>query len=106
MTSPIIIPNADVAQLIAETAARDARSLTVTMHDDRLDVAHPLTITGARVAVLRAVALLSGLSGEDAVAIRPCTVDDDALLVVDAAQADSYPAFLAEVVQQAREIDR
>lgn len=87
------------ANLIAESAARDARPLTVTMHVVRLDVHHPLTITGARVAVLRAVALLSGLPGEDAVAIRPCSTENGSLLVVDASQADSYPAFLAEVVR-------
>lgn len=87
------------AKLVSDAKDRNSRLLTVTMRFDHGDHAGALTITGTRVEVLRAVALMSGLPSEDAVAIRPCTVGDDKLLVVDASQADSYPAFLAEVVR-------
>lgn len=53
-----------------------------------------ITITGEKFTVLRAVSAIAGT----AVTLRSDPINDDGQLVVDAAQAEEYPAYLAKVL--------
>jgi hypothetical protein len=77
-----------------------ATNLTCTLPIPDLDGSKIVTISGPRDAVLHVVAAFAGLGDRDGVTIRRNLQSDDGLplLVVDEGQADSCPAFIAEVV--------
>lgn len=79
----------------------DAKNFTCTVPMTHLTLPNSpiLTVSGPRDAVLHTVAVLAGFPDRSYVAIRRNPMSDDGLpwLVVDHDQAESYPAFLAEV---------